>query len=97
MKSFWFVLPTLLGIIALCQADPAGTEPSPKDERLSVERDGVAVQIVVLRRAWSIPEEETGAGVWIPVKLELQITNKTERPLHFSRPDTLSLEMLDSL
>ena len=59
------------------------------------EKDGVLFEIVVPERTWTIPENKPGASSAF-LKLGLQITNKTDKPLRFNGFDTLVPELVTS-
>jgi RNA polymerase sigma factor (sigma-70 family) len=63
-----------------------------EDPRCVIEKDGVRFEVRVPERTWRIPEKKPGASS--PVGLGLRITNKTEKPLRFTRYDTLTLGMV---
>jgi uncharacterized protein (TIGR03067 family) len=62
-----------------------------EDRQNVIEKDGVRFEILVPDRDWPIPENRDGARA--PIKLGLRITNKTDKPLRFTRFDTLFPEM----
>ena len=64
-----------------------------KDEGLAVKKDGVVFEIVLPERDWSIPENKPGSSSAF-IKLGLQITNKTDKPLRFNGYDTICPEMV---
>ncbi len=65
--------------------------PAREDRQNVVEKDGVRFEILVPEREWLIPENRD--GVRTPIKLGLRITNETNKPLRFTRFDTLYPEM----
>jgi RNA polymerase sigma factor (sigma-70 family) len=56
------------------------------DDKNSVEKDGARFEILVPEHAWSLPEKPGGKT---SIKLRLRISNRTDKPLRFSRFDTL--------
>ena len=64
-----------------------------KDEGLAVKNDGVVFEIVLPERDWSIPENKPGSSSAF-IKLGLQITNKTDKPLRFNGYDTIWPELM---
>lgn len=68
---------------------PASEKRSPAESKLS--SGGALFEMLVPDRAWTIPENKDGART--SVKLELRITNQTDKPLRFSRFDTISMRM----
>lgn len=57
-----------------------------------VEKDGVHFEVLAPDRTWPIPKNQP--GIQAPVNLGLRISNKTNKPLRFSRFDTLWVEMV---
>ena len=93
MKRIAFVVPLLLVTSGFVQANPPAKQPTAKNEGLAVEKDGVVFEIVVPEQDWSIPENKPGSSSAY-LKLDLQITNKTDKPLRFNGYDTLCPELV---
>jgi hypothetical protein len=73
----------------------AGETSSQTEKRSPAEskvtNGGALFELLVPDRAWTIPDNKEGART--SVKLQLRITNQTDKPLRFSRFDTISPRM----
>ena len=74
-----------LVVLILVTVVVGGEKRSPAESK--VEKDGVEFEMLLPDRAWVLPE--TKAGAKTAVKLALRITNRTEKPLRFSRFGTI--------
>jgi hypothetical protein len=61
-------------------------------EDLAVTKDGLAFEIVLPERVWSIPENKPGFSS--SVKLGLKITNNSDKSFRFNGYDTLLVDIL---
>jgi hypothetical protein len=85
-------MPLLLAISSFASADSPAKDATVKSEGRMLEKDGAVFEIVMPERDWSMPENKPGSSSAY-IKLGLQITNKTDRPLRFNGYGTLRPEL----
>ncbi len=97
-RAFQFGVCLVCGMATLCEyrvlpAAFAGCDESPEAvEKRSpaeskIESGSVLFEMLAPDRAWPMPEKKDGARS--AVKVSLRITNETDKPLRFSRFDTI--------
>jgi uncharacterized protein (TIGR03067 family) len=67
---------------------------SKAGDKHAVEKDGMCFEILIPDREWQIPENKQGART--AVRLALRITNQTDKPVRFTRYDTLYPQIIDA-
>jgi hypothetical protein len=98
MKKSVFFLSLVVAAFGLVRAGWAAKHPSPSvelvanNEDLAVKKDGLAFEIVLPERVWSIPENKPGFNS--SIKLGLKITNKSDKSFRFNSYDTLLVDIL---